>query len=124
MWEADGGENFNGVQFHTTSFIGYQMPIVLNTLGVVVETTQNIGYLRKLSPMGSGGWGSDFIHFTLGPLFGFSLSESKTLTVLFQCRWERLYDEPDIFANYFRNRRATGDYGDFYRIVFSYELKL
>ena len=124
VWEADNGENFNAFQFHGTYFIGYQMPMVLDTAGLLVETVQNLGYVKDLSPMDSGGWGSDHVQITLSPLFNFALSESSALTVLFQLRRERLYDEPSIFANYFRNRSATGTYWDFYRIALSYNLKL
>jgi hypothetical protein len=58
-------------------------------------------------------------------VFSFTLSESRSLAVLFQFRRERLYDESDdsIFANYFRNRNQIGTYWDFYRIAFSYGLR-
>jgi len=124
MWEADGGENFNGFQFHGTYFLGYQMPLVLDTAGLLVETKQNLGYVRELSPMDIGGWGSDHVEITLSPLFNFALSDASALTVLFQLRRERLYDEPGIFAGYFRNRSAIGTYWDFYRIALSYQLML
>jgi hypothetical protein len=124
IWEADGGENFNTLQLHGTYFLGYQMPLVLDTAGLLVETVQNLGYVRDLSPMDSGGWGSDHVQVMLSPLLNFTLSDSSSLTVLFQLRRERLYGEPGIFANYFRNRSATGTYWDFYRIALSYSLKL
>ncbi len=124
MWEADGGENFNGFTFQTTSFLGYQMPLVLNTVGILLTTTQNIGYVRNLSPMADGGWGSDFIRIVVAPMFSFTLSNSSSLTVLLELQRERLYDEPGIFANYFRNRSAVGSYWDLYRVAFSYNIKL
>jgi hypothetical protein len=114
MWEADDGENFNGFQFHGTYFLGYQMPLVLDTAGLLVETIQNLGYVKDLSPMDTGGWGSDHVLITLSPLFSFTLSDSSTLTVLFQFRRERLFDETS----------AIGTYWDFYRIVFSYSQRL
>jgi len=120
MWEADGGENFNGFQFHGTCFLGYQMPLVLDTAGLLVETKQNLGYVKDLSPMDSGGWGSDYVEVTLSPLLNFALSDSSSFAILFQFRRERLYSEPSIFANYFRNRSAIGTYWDFYRIALSY----
>jgi hypothetical protein len=120
MWEADGGENFNGFQYYGTYFLGYQMPLVLDTVGLLVETRQHLGYVTDISPMDSGGWGSDHVEITLSPLFNFSFTGYGALTVLFQFRRERLYDEPSIFANYFRNRSAIGTYWDFYRIAVSY----
>jgi hypothetical protein len=124
MWEADGGENFNGFQLHGTYFLGYQMLSVLDTAGFLVETKQNLGYVKDLSPMDSGGWGSDHVEITVSPLFNLAFSDSSSVTILFQFRRERLYDEPSIFANYFRNRSAIGTYWDFYRIALSYNVTL
>jgi hypothetical protein len=90
---------FAGVMIGT----GYQMPWVLNTAGLLVETKQNLGYVKDLSLVDAGGWGSDHVEITVSPLFTFGLSDSSSLAVLFQIRRERLYDEPSIFANYFRN---------------------
>ncbi len=123
-WEADEGENFNGFMFLGTYFLGYQMPLVLDTVGLLVETEQNLGYVKELSPVSDNGWGSDYVQITLSPVFNFMLSESSSLAVLFQLRRERLYDEPSIFANYYENRSAIGTYWDFYRIAFSYTLML
>ncbi len=123
-WEADNGENFNGFMFYGTYFLGYQMPLALNTVGVLVETEQNLGYIKELSPMDSNGWGSDHVLITLGPVFNFTLLESSSLAVLLQFRRERLYGDPSIFEPYFENRQAEGTYWDFYRIAFSYGLDL
>jgi hypothetical protein len=60
------------------------------------------------------------VEITLSPLVNFALSDSSAFTILFQIRRERLYSEPSIFANYFRNRSAIGAYWDFYRIALSY----
>lgn len=124
MWEADAGENFNGLQFHGTLFAGYRPPLVLDTVGLLVETTQNLGYVRDLSPMNAGGWGSDFVQITLSPLAAFTLSERASLTILAQLRRERLYSEPTIFAAYFGNRSFAGSYWDLYRIAFSWSARL
>jgi hypothetical protein len=124
MWEVDNGENFNGFMFYGSYFLGYQMPLVLNTVGILLETEQNLGYVKDLSTMDSGGWGSDHVLITVGPVFNFTLSESSSLAVLFQFRRERLYDGTSVFANFFRNRNAVGTYWDFYRIAFSYGLTL
>ena len=126
MWEADKGENFNGFRFYGTYFLGYQMPLALDTLGLLVETEQNLGYVKDLDTEDSADWGSDYLQITVSPVFGFTLSETSSLAVLLQFRREQLYDQSDdtIFANYFRNRNQVGTYWDFYRISFSYVLKL
>ena len=106
------------------AFLGYQMPLALNTVGIPVETEQNLGYVKELSPMDSNGWGSDHVLITLEPVFNFNLLESSSLAVLLQFRRERLYGDPSIFEPYFENRQAEGTYWDFYRIAFSYGLDL
>jgi hypothetical protein len=124
VWEDDRGENFNGFRFYGSYFLGYRMPLVLDTVGLLLETGQNLGYVRELDSKDPEEWGSNYVQITIGPVFNFTLAESSSLTVLFQLRRERLYDEPSIFAKYFRNRNAVGTYWDFYRTVFSYSLKL
>jgi hypothetical protein len=126
MWEADDGENFNGFMFYGTYFLGYQMPLALDMVGLLLETEQNLGYVKDLDAEDLGDWGSEYVQVTLSPVFSFNLSKTSSLAVLFQFRRERLYDESDdtIFANYFRNRNQVGTYWDFYRIAFSYGLQL
>jgi hypothetical protein len=73
MWEDNIGKNFNGFKFYATYFLGYQMPLLLNTVGILLEAKQNLGYVKDLSTMGSSGWGSDFVVITVGPVrFSFS----------------------------------------------------
>jgi hypothetical protein len=126
MWEDDIGENFNGFKFYGTYFLGYQMPLVLSTVGILLETKQNLGYVKDLSTMDSSGWGSDFVAITVGPTFDFTLSETSSLAVLVQFQRKRLYDASNdsIFAKYYENRNYVGTYWDFYRIAFSYGLEL
>ena len=124
MWEADKGENFNGLMFYGTYFLGYQMPLALDTVGVLMETEQNLGYVKDLDAGDLGDWGSKYVQITISPVFSFTLSETGSLAVLFQFRRERLYDDTSVFYNYFRNRNQVGTYWDFYRIAFSYGLQL
>jgi len=124
MFEADIGENFNGWKLLGSYFLGYQMPLVLNTVGVLLQTEQNLGYVRDLSPLAGGGWASDFLLITIAPVLNFKLSERSSLAALFQFRRERLYTSDSMFYAYFENRNYSGVYWDFYRIAFSYSLKL
>jgi hypothetical protein len=126
MWEADDGENFNGFMFFGTYFLGYQMPRALDTVGLLLETEQNLGYVKELDADNVTNWGSAYVQITLSPVLSFTLSDSGSLAVLFQFRRERLYDQSDdsIFANYYENRNQVGTYWDFYRMAFSYGLKL
>jgi hypothetical protein len=124
MFEADIGENFNGWKLLGSYFLGYQMPLALDMVGLLLETDQNLGYVRELSPLAGGGWGSDFLLITISPVFDFKLSKRSSLAVLFQFRRERMYDEDSVFYAYYQNRHYTGTYWDFYRVAFSYSLRL
>ena len=124
MFEADIGENFNGWKLLASCFLGYQMPFVLNTVGVLLETEQNLGYVRDLSPLDGGGWASDFLLITVAPVLSFTLSEHSSLVVLVQFRRERLYTADTVFYAFYANHDYAGVYWDFYRIAFSYSLKL
>jgi len=124
MWEADIGENFNGWKLLGSYFLGYQMPLVLDTVGVLLETEQHLGYVAELSPALDGGWGSDFVIITIGSVMSFALSEKSSLAVLVQFRRERLYTPDTIFDEYYATREYAGTYWDFRRVAFSYTLKL
>jgi hypothetical protein len=126
VWQADDGENFNGFRFESTWFLGYRMPLALQTVGFLVETRQNMGYVKDLSAMDSGGWGSDHVFVSLGPVLSFAIPERGSLTALVQFRRERLYDQSDdsIFAAYYANRHAVGTYWDLRRVAFSWTTPL
>jgi hypothetical protein len=124
MFEADIGENFNGWKLLGSYFLGYQMPLVLNTVGVLLETEQNLGYVRDLSPLAGGGWASDFLLITVSPVLNFKFSERSSLAALIQFRRERLYTASSVFYAFYANRDYAGAYWDLYRIAFSYNLKL
>jgi hypothetical protein len=124
MFEADIGENFNGWKLLGSYFLGYQMPLALDTVGVLLETDQNLGYVRALSPAAGGGWGSDFLLITISPVFNFRLSKRNSLAVLFQFRRERQYTENSVFYAYYEHRHYSGTYWDLYRVAFSYSLRL
>jgi hypothetical protein len=124
MFEDDIGENFNGWKLLGSWFLGYQMPLALDMIGVLLETEQNLGDVRDLSPLGSGGWGSDFLLITISPVFDFRLSDRSSLAVLVQFRRERKYTDASVFYAYYESRQYAGTYWDLYRIAFSYSLKL
>ena len=124
MWEADEGENFNGWKLLGSYFLGYRMPLVLDTVGLLLEAERHLGYAAGLSRMAGGGWGSDFTYLTLGSVTNFALGERSSLAVLLQFQRERLYSEDSIFDAYYQTREYAGAYWDFYRVAFSYTLKL
>jgi hypothetical protein len=123
-YEADGGMNFNGFKFLGSYFLGYQMPIALNTVGVLVETEQYVGDVATKSPMNAGGWGSDFVEVTISPLASVTISEATSLSILLQFQNARDYTKETIGNRYFEYRSYTGTYFDLYRIAFVFGVEL
>jgi hypothetical protein len=120
-YEGDTGTNYNGFKFKTTAIIGYGMPLMLDLVGVMIETSQYIGSVAELSPMESaGGWGSDFNSVVISPLAELKFSDKNVLTILGQFSLERLFTDDTIFNKAVQNRDYSGSYWDFWRITFSY----
>jgi hypothetical protein len=123
-WVWQGVRYFNGLRLLNSYFLGYQMPLMVDTAGFLVETRQNLGYVRDLSPEDESGWGSEFVTVTIGPVVRLTLSEKARLTTLLQVRRKRLYDETSVFYAYYANRKQVGAYWDLHRLAVSYELGL
>ncbi len=117
-WEADGGQNFNSFKFIGSYVLGYQMPIALNLVAFLLETSQYIGEVSGRSIMDSGGWGSDFVEVTFGPLANVSFNEHFGLTFLIQFQTGRDYTDASIGNRYFEYREFESIYVDFYRLGF------
>lgn len=109
-WEADHGENFNGWRLATTTILGYRMPLRVDTVGVMLNTVQNLGRNRDRSPMGEDGWGSDFVRVSISPLAAMALSGPLRLTVLLQMQTEPDYTDETIGNRYFELRQYDGWY--------------
>ncbi|MBB6481665.1 hypothetical protein [Spirochaeta isovalerica] len=133
QWLADDGENLNGWEYEGTYFLGYQMPLVIDTVGFLVETSQFLGSNSLLSPMAGpdgdvsttadNGWGSDFIAVTFGPLMNFSFNDHHSLAVLVQFKTGRDYTDDTIFNEYYQNRAYEATYTKFHRIALAYNYK-
>jgi hypothetical protein len=99
-YENDYGENINGFNYYGNVFVGYQMPIVLNTAGILAEAD-----LYLYDTPGRASWGDDKIRWTLSALLNFTVTEKLSAAVLVQCRLLRNYTNPDWEDLYYRNRR-------------------
>lgn len=124
MWEGDGGENRNGWKLKGTYLLGYQMPLRLDTVGLLVETEQYIGTAADLAGTSGRDWGADFLSVTLGPVFNFALTENQSLTLLVQLKSKKNYTDTTIYNLYARNRTVDGYYWDFHRLALSYTVEL
>lgn len=123
QWLADGGENLNGWEFEGTYFLGYQMPLVLDTVGFLVETSQQLGYDETETMDSAGGWGSDFVQVTFGPLANFAFDDHSSLAVLVQFQTGRDYTDITIFNEFYQNRDYEDTYTKFHRIALAYNYK-
>jgi hypothetical protein len=117
-FESDEGENRNGFRYYGSYLLGYQMPIFLNTVGVMAEMEK---YLYGVS--GGGVWGDDLSRWILSALFNFTITERLSAALITQFRTRRNYAEgkQDDLADFFYQDRhiKSGDprYLTFYRVA-------
>ena len=121
LWEADDGENFNGAKYYGTYVLAYQMPLVINLAGILVESEEWLGEPRGFSPMDeAGAWGSDFRIWQIGTVTNFSLGANDSLAVLVQFKRKADYTDATTRLRDFRTRDYEGAYWFFNRVAFSY----
>jgi hypothetical protein len=123
MWEADKGYDFNGLKLKGTFFLGYQMPLSLNTVGFLLETEAWLPPVSAYSPA-PGGWGSDFVWLNFGPVFNFTLGERSALAVLVQFKTAPKWTDTSAQNRYFGTRDFDSPYLYFNRVALSYTLGL
>jgi hypothetical protein len=85
-YEADDGDNRNGWSYYGNVFLGYQMPIFLDTVGILAEDEM---YLYNVT--GGDVWGDSLPRYTFGPLLNFKLSDRLSIAALVQARTRRTY---------------------------------
>lgn len=119
LWEADSGENFNGAKLAMTYVLGYQMPLMVNMVGIIADSEEWLGDVRDYSTM-KDGWGSDFRTWQVGTLTNFKLGEKDSLAVLVQFKRVRDYTEETTRNRDFRTRLYDDAYWYFNRVAFSY----
>jgi hypothetical protein len=124
LWEADKGYDFNGFKLKGAYFLGYQMPIVLGTAGMLLETEQWLFDVAARSPMAAGGWGSDFVILNFGPVLSFTLGNASSLAVLIQFKTAQKWTDATTRIRYFENRVYESWYLYFNRVAFSWTLTL
>ncbi len=120
--ESDLGENRNGWNYYGNYFVGYRMPIVLNTAGFLVEED-----LYLFDTKDRALWGDDLPRWTFGPLFNFTLGKRTTAALLVQWRSMRNFTEETKKYGFYQDRRIQEDDQyriDFYRAAASITVKL
>jgi len=114
LYQADEGENRNGWSYYGNAFFGYQMPLVLDLVGLLVEGDK---YLYD-NPEGSK-WGDELMRWTIGAVTNFTLTRDLGLTVIGQIRSVRNYTVDTRDYGFYQDRILAEDplRLEFYRIA-------
>lgn len=124
MWEADDGTDFNGFLLKGSYVLAYQMPLVLNMVGILAEPEGYLFGVSQSSTKASGGWGSDATLWTISAIFNFKLSDTSSIAILPQVKSAIKWTGATIFNQDLTHRVMEGYYWYFNRIAFDYNLKL
>ncbi|MDR3146125.1 MAG: hypothetical protein LBU21_07595 [Treponema sp.] len=100
----DDGENRNGFNYYGSYLIGYQMPIFLNTVGLMAEMDK---YLydtpnREL-------WGDGLGHWTLSALLNFTVTDWLDAALITQFESRRNYIEANAKDLFYQYRHIDND---------------
>jgi len=98
-FENDDGENINGLNYYGNLLIGYQMPLFLNIVAVLVEAD-----LYLYDTPGRSNWGDDMIRWTLSGILNFAITEQFNFTLIAQFESKRNYNESNWEDLYYRTR--------------------
>ena len=110
-FENDEGENINGFNYYGNLFVGYQMPLILDTIGLLAEAK-----FKLYDTPGRSQWGEDNILWIFSILGNFTFTNTFSTAVLIQFHTERNYIESNWEDLYYRNR--TIDSSNPQRLVF------
>jgi hypothetical protein len=117
-FEADDGENRNGFRYYGSYLLGYQMPIFLNTVGVMAEMEKDL-----YNVSGGAAWGDDLGRWIFSALLNFTITKNLSAALITQFRTRRNFEEgrqddiPDIF---YQDRHIKNDdprHLTFYRVA-------
>ncbi|GHV38339.1 hypothetical protein AGMMS49546_08570 [Spirochaetia bacterium] len=126
VFEGDDMENRNGSNYYGNYLLGYQMPIFLNTVGLMAEMSQ---YLYN-TPDGAY-WGDNLGRWTFSALFNFTITKRLEAALIIQTRTRRNYRDGDTLNEghyYYQYRELDRDNPqrlDFYRAaaIVTYKLR-
>lgn len=122
LYEADTGENRNGWNYYGNYFLGYRMPLFLNTAGFLLEEDLYLFGTKDRSL-----WGDDLPRWTFGPLLNFTLGERTSAALLVQWQGRRNFNDETEDYGFYQDRRMTDDdryHIEFYRAALSVTVKI
>jgi len=109
------GENCNGFNYYGNLLIGYQMPILINTVAFFAEANL---YLYDTPDRSK--WGDDIIRWTFSCIINFSLTKKIDLALVTQFWTLRNYMEANWQDLYYRYRTIDNSnpfHLEFYRVA-------
>jgi hypothetical protein len=124
VFEGDDEEDRNGSNYYGNYLLGYQMPIFLNTVGLMAEMSQ---YLDD-TPHGDY-WGNNVSRWIFSALFSFTITERLGAALIIQTRTRRSNQdresgETHYFYQYKELDKNNPQRLDFYRAVAILTFKL
>jgi len=122
LYESDSGENRNGWNYYGNYFLGYQMPIVLNTAGVLFEED-----LYLVNTDGRSFWGDNLPRLTFGPLFNFTVTKNLALAFLVQAHSVRNFTDETKEFKFYQTRQISDSNRlrvEFYRAALNMTLQI
>jgi hypothetical protein len=121
-YENDEGENRNGFGYYGNYLLGYQMPIVLNMVGILAEMKKSL-YTTANREL----WGDDLARWILSGIFNFTITKRLSAALLAQFRTRRNFTALTKNFEFYQDRRIQDSRRqlEFYRIaaVFSFRLR-
>jgi hypothetical protein len=90
VFENDDRENRNGFIYSGNFLLGYQMPIFLNTLGVLTEMEKYLYDTPNRTV-----WGDERLRWTFSGLFNFTLTRQLDAALIVQVRTRRNFTDGD-----------------------------
>lgn len=117
-WVFQGSDGYNGVQYIHTTLLGYQMPLLLETAGFLVETTANLTEFED--------YNNDYVKCRFGGIFNFKFNERHSLAVLPQFVTRQRFTDNTIRNDHFTEREVDTTspiFIDFERIALVYSYK-
>lgn len=117
LWQ-NSANKINGWSYLATFTLGYQMPLVLNTVAVQAEISG-----RFDDPLASqfAGYKSDYTMYAVNPVLIFKFGKNDSLATLFNFSTRRGYSTAlDSATQSVMDLTTTGREWNFYRVAFSW----
>lgn len=117
-WVFQGADSFNHLEYKSTTLLGYQMPLILETAGLLIETTHKIH--------ADDNFNTDFVKVRFGGIFNLKFNEQHSLAILPQFTTRERYTDSSVKEEHFTNREVDSTspiYYDFERVALSYTYK-